>query len=145
MLASSTATDNWRQGAIHKAYIINGNVTKYIIASFCLKDDLEGCSMAAHVQFSLQPLFAWQKIETQGVYHLCDTHQWWNVWNLTTRFYMCPPYQPQLHEKDTFNYVFTPDSRGRVRFMIHVKKKTDLESNLCCRILQTICCKSVPL
>ena len=60
MLASFTGIDNWREGTVHKAYIINGNVTKYVIAPHCLKDDFEGRSMAPHIQFSLQPLFAWE-------------------------------------------------------------------------------------
>ena len=49
MLASFTVTDNWWEGAVYKAYIINGNVTKYVITPLCLEDDFKGCSMTTHI------------------------------------------------------------------------------------------------
>ena len=61
MLPSLAATDNWWQRTVHKADIINGNISKYIVASLCLKNNLEWCCMAPHINFSLKPLFAWKK------------------------------------------------------------------------------------
>ena len=71
MLASFTVTDNWWKGAVYKAYIINSNVTKYVIAPLRLKDDFEGRSVTTYIQLSLQPLFAWESnIETQWAFRL---------------------------------------------------------------------------
>lgn len=58
MLPSLAAADNWWQGTVHKADIINGNISKYIVASLCLKNNLEWCCMAPHIYFALEPLFA---------------------------------------------------------------------------------------
>lgn len=75
MLASPAARDNQWKGTIHKAHIINGNVTKYIIASLRLKDDLEGCRATPQVQFALQPIFACEK----EINHLLDNLKAFNL------------------------------------------------------------------
>lgn len=61
MLPSLAAADNWWQGTVHKADIINGNISKYSVASLCLKNNLEWCCTAPHIYFALKPLFAWEK------------------------------------------------------------------------------------
>ena len=66
MLASSAVTDNRWEATVHKAYVINGNVTKYIVTPLCLEDDFEGCSTTTYIQFSLQPLFAWENNRNSG-------------------------------------------------------------------------------
>lgn len=60
MLASFAVANNWWKGTVYKTYVINSNVTKYIIAPLRLKDDFEGCSMTTYKEFSLQPVIAWE-------------------------------------------------------------------------------------
>ena len=55
----TTATDNRWQSAVDKANIVHSDVSKHIVASLCLKNDLERCKTSANIKFALKPIIAY--------------------------------------------------------------------------------------
>lgn len=55
----TTATDNRWQTTVDKANIVHSYVSEHIVASLCLKNDLERCSTSANIKFALKPIIAY--------------------------------------------------------------------------------------
>lgn len=56
----TTATGNRWQSAVDKANIVHSDVSKHIVASLCLKNDLERCRTSANIKFALKPIIAYE-------------------------------------------------------------------------------------
>lgn len=61
MLASLAAANDWWQSTVHKTDVVDCNISKHIITSLSLKNNLEWCGVTPDIKFSLKPVFACKK------------------------------------------------------------------------------------